>query len=65
MDAGRAARAVNLRIMLIAARASDDLRLDFFCECGCFEKVSLTVEQYVSRGAAVLPGHHERSVARP
>ena len=63
MGADRAARAVNLRITQIACEARDGWHFDFLCECGCFGKVRLTVEEYLSRGEAHLPGHRERPVA--
>ena len=63
MRPGEAAHAVNVKIAQIAQAAEDGWHFDFLCECGCFEKVSMTAEEYLSAGEARSPGHDPSAAA--
>lgn len=55
------AREVNAQVREIAETLtepndrSDDF--EFYCECGCFERLTLTLGEYDARGVVLLPGH--------
>ena len=63
--ADRASRlhALNARVRQLAVAFGPDA--DFVCECGCFELVRLTIEEYDAlNGAPVYcDGHPRRSLA--
>jgi hypothetical protein len=62
MDSPELAIEVNGHILKVGevfeGIASDDATMEFFCECGCFETVELTLAEYRANGAWVA-GHRE------
>ena len=40
-------------------RIPSDERLEFFCECGCFTLVSLSIAEFDSGAGVWAPGHEE------
>ena len=54
-------RELNTRIREVGERLvdQDDYPLDFFCACGCWQTVRLTMAEYDALGAAPVyrPGH--------
>lgn len=52
-------RAVNrtIRDFAVDPRVPSDEDWDFFCECGCFALVSLSVDAFDRDGEVWLPGH--------
>lgn len=63
MHPDEAAHAVNLKIAHVARTGNDGWRFDFLCECGCLEKVQLTVDEYAAAGEARAPGHGHAAAA--
>jgi hypothetical protein len=64
---GGLARELNGRIREIGGergRASD-APFDFFCLCGCFETLRMTVAEYDSVGGEVLIGDHTAKQDEP
>jgi hypothetical protein len=52
-------RAVNRTIRDFAddPRIPDDAEWEFFCECGCFTLVSMSLKDFASGGGVWAPGH--------
>jgi hypothetical protein len=52
-------RAVNRTIRDFAddPRIPDDETWEFFCECGCFTLVSVSLADFDRQGAVWVPGH--------
>jgi hypothetical protein len=52
-------RAVNATIREFAAdpRIPEDAEWEFFCECGCFTLVSLTIAEFDAGEGVWAPGH--------
>jgi hypothetical protein len=61
VDATAAARQANVNIREVAAMFTmfgDDEPVEFLCECGCIERVLMTIAEYDARGGAVcIQGH--------
>lgn len=60
-------RDLNRRIREVARRFTvdrdRDWPMEFFCECGCMERVVMSVTEYEQHGA-FLAGHRPGSVGR-
>lgn len=52
-------RAVNATIREFAAdpRIPEDAEWEFFCECGCFTLVPMTIAEFDAVGEVWAPGH--------
>lgn len=58
---GGSSRAVNEKIRELAQTfadaVGDDESSEYYCECGCGERVALTRRQFDSPEPALIPGH--------